>query len=269
MSLNDGRLVYTEREDNSFRVGTNPSNTDSSVFGNGAVERLNINGTVTIPDEDNNKYTRFFIQFKAGTEDYILIDDISLTRSGDSKNYIDNADFETGNTNGWSSYGNNVSIFEMSNDTEGGDGGDVTYEELLENGDFENGELSSCYNVQNGGTTYEIKVDDAAEHGKVLAVTNPTTQTEDYESQFIFSIPTKAQVGEVYVFSMDIKSDTPATINTQAQSAPGTYMSNGIFGSISTTTEWTTITKEMSKLGMLPVLFFTLTRFAFCDNPQR
>ncbi|MBU3807662.1 MAG: endo-1,4-beta-xylanase [Candidatus Phocaeicola faecipullorum] len=213
---------------------------------NSSTNWTNVSNTVTIPDEDNNKYTRFFIQFKAGTEDYILIDDISLTRSGDSKNYIDNADFETGNTNGWSSYGNNVSIFEMSNDTEGGDGGDVTYEELLENGDFENGELSSCYNVQNGGTTYEIKVDDAAEHGKVLAVTNPTTQTEDYESQFIFSIPTKAQVGEVYVFSMDIKSDTPATINTQAQSAPGTYMSNGIFGSISTTTEWTTITKEIT-----------------------
>lgn len=212
---------------------------------NSSTNWTNVSNTVTIPDEDNNKYTRFFIQFKAGTEDYILIDDISLTRSGDSKNYIDNADFETGNTNGWSSYGNNVSIFEMSNDTEGGDSGDATYEELLENGDFENGELSSCYNVQNGGTTYEIKEDDA-EHGKVLAVTNPTTQTEDYGSQFIFSIPTKAQVGEVYVFSMDIKSDTPATINTQAQSAPGTYMSNGIFGSISTTTEWTTITKEIT-----------------------
>lgn len=201
--------------------------------------------SITISDTDKDKYTRFFIQFNAGTEDYILIDDISLTRSGDSKNYIDNADFETGNTNGWSSYGNNVSIFEMSNDTEGGEEGNVTYTELLENGDFENGELSSCYNVQNGGTTYEIKEDDA-EHGKVLAVTNPTKQNEDYESQFIFSIPTKAQVGEVYVFSMDIKSDTPATINTQAQSAPGTYMSNGIFGSISTTTEWTTITKEIT-----------------------
>lgn len=201
--------------------------------------------SITISDTDKDKYTRFFIQFNAGTEDYILIDDISLTRSGDSKNYIDNADFETGNTNGWSSYGNNVSIFEMSNDTEGGEEGNVTYTELLENGDFENGELSSCYNVQNGGTTYEIKEDDA-EHGKVLAVTNPTKQNEDYESQFIFSIPTKAQVGEVYVFSMDIKSETPATINTQAQSEPGKYMSNGIFGSISTTAEWTTITKEIT-----------------------
>lgn len=201
--------------------------------------------SITISDTDKDKYTRFFIQFNAGTEDYVLIDDISLTRSGDTKNYIENSDFEAGNTQGWSSYGNNVSIFDMSNDTEGGDGGDVTYEELLENGDFENGELSSCYIVQNGGTTNEIKEDDA-EHGKVLAVTNPTTQANDYDSQFIFSIPNKAQVGEVYVFSMDVKSDDAATITTQAQSEPGAYLSSNIFGNISSTTDWQTITKEIT-----------------------
>ena len=133
----------------------------------------------------------------------------------------------------------------MSNDTEGGDGGDVTYEELLENGDFENGELNTTYYHIWEPTTYEIK-DDDADHGKVLAVTNPAIQTADHGSQFIFSIPTKAQVGEVYVFSMDVKSLVPATINTQAQSEPGGYMSNGIFGSISTTTEWTTIRKEIT-----------------------
>lgn len=201
--------------------------------------------SITISDTDKDKYTRFFIQFNAGTEDYVLIDDISLTRSGDTKNYIENSDFEAGNTQGWSSYGNNVSIFDMSNDTEGGDGGDVTYEELLENGDFENGELSSCYIVQNGGTTNEI-IEDDAEHGKVLAVTNPTTQANDYDSQFIFSIPNKAQVGEVYVFSMDVKSDDAATITTQAQSEPGAYLSSNIFGNISSTTDWQTITKEIT-----------------------
>lgn len=200
---------------------------------------------LTILEANNNKFVRFFIQFNANPEDYVLIDDVSLTRSGDTKNYIENSDFEAGNTQGWNSYGNNVSIFDMSNDTEGGDGGNVTYTELLENGDFENGELSSCYIVQNGGTTNEIKEDDA-EHGKVLAVTNPTTQANDYDSQFIFSIPNKAQVGEVYVFSMDVKSDDAATITTQAQSEPGAYLSSNIFGNISSTTDWQTITKEIT-----------------------
>ena len=67
---------------------------------------------ITIPSEQNNLYTRIFIQFNANPEDYILIDDVSLTRAGEETNYIDNSDFEAGNTQGWSSYGNNVSLGE-------------------------------------------------------------------------------------------------------------------------------------------------------------
>lgn len=67
---------------------------------------------ITIPSEQNNLYTRFFIQFNANPEDYVLIDNMSLTRAGDSKNYIENSDFEAGNTQGWDSYGNNVSLVE-------------------------------------------------------------------------------------------------------------------------------------------------------------
>ena len=237
VAISGGNLVFQASDHKIAQAGV------WEVF-NSSTSWSNFSATITIPEDVNNKCIRFFIQFKAGAGDYVLIDDVSLTLNN-STNYIYNSDFETGETTDWSCYDNILSIFNMSDDTEGGEEGNVTYTELLENGDFENGELSSCYNVQNGGTTYEIKEDDA-EHGKVLAVTNPTIQTEDYESQFIFSIPTKAQVGEVYVFSMDIKSDTPATINTQAQSTPGNYMSNGIFGSISTTTEWTTITKEIT-----------------------
>lgn len=224
---------YTEGQDGSHGVFS--SSTSWST----------LSKDITIQDANNNKFVRFFIQFNANPEDYVLIDDMSLTRSGDTKNYIENSDFETGDTQGWKSYDNNVSIFDMSNDTEGGEeSGDATYTELLENGDFENGELSSCYIVQSGGTTYEIKDDNG--HGKVLAVTNPDVQTNDYGSQFIFSIPNKAQVGEVYVFSMDVKSDKEAKITTQAQSAPGTYMHWNMFGDINSTTDWQTITKEIT-----------------------
>ena len=216
VAISGGNLVFQASDHKIAQAGV------WEVF-NSSTSWSNFSATITIPEDVNNKCIRFFIQFKAGAGDYVLIDDVSLTLNN-STNYIYNSDFETGETTDWSCYDNILSIFNMSDDTEGGEEGNVTYTELLENGDFENGELSSCYNVQNGGTTYEIKEDDA-EHGKVLAVTNPTIQTEDYESQFIFSIPTKAQVGEVYVFSMDIKSDTPATINTQAQSTPGNYMS--------------------------------------------
>lgn len=67
---------------------------------------------ITITQEKEGYYTRFFIQFNANPEDYVLIDNMSLTLSGDTKNYIENSDFSDGTTTGWSSYGNNVSLGE-------------------------------------------------------------------------------------------------------------------------------------------------------------
>lgn len=237
VAISGGNLLFQASDHNEGQAGEGGWGAFSS-----STNWSNFSATITIPDEIKNKCIRFFIQFKADAEDYVLIDDVSLTLDG--TNYIDNSDFETGNVTDWSSYNNRHSIYDLSDDTEGGEDGDVTYTELLENGDFENGELSSCYIVQNGGTTYEFK--DDTDHGKVLAVKNPTTQTNDHDSQFIFSIPAKAQVGEVYVFSMDVKSDVAATIKTQAQSAPGTYLHWNMFGDINSTTDWQTITKEIT-----------------------
>ncbi|MCF2592565.1 fimbrillin family protein [Bacteroides caecigallinarum] len=67
---------------------------------------------LTIQEKNNDKFVRFFIQFNANPEDYILIDDMSLTRAGEEKNYIENSDFSDGTTKGWDSYGNNVSLGE-------------------------------------------------------------------------------------------------------------------------------------------------------------
>lgn len=236
VAISGGNLVFQASDYKEGQAG------EWGVFSS-STNWSNFSATITIPEDVNNKCIRFFIQFKAGAGDYVLIDDVSLTLNNGT-NYIDNSDFETGETTHWDCYDNILSIFNMSDDTEGGEDGDVTYTELLENGDFENGELSSCYIVQSGGTTYEIKDDNG--HGKVLAVTNPDVQPNDYGSQFIFSIPNKAQVGEVYVFSMDVKSDKEAKITTQAQSAPGTYMHWNMFGDINSTTDWQTITKEIT-----------------------
>ncbi|MCF2592570.1 endo-1,4-beta-xylanase [Bacteroides caecigallinarum] len=237
VAISGGNLVFQASDYKEGQAG------EWGVFSS-STNWSNFSATITIPEDVNNKCIRFFIQFKAGAGDYVLIDDVSLTLNNGT-NYIDNSDFETGSKTWWDCYDNILSIFNMSDDTEGGEDGDVTYTQLLENGDFENGELSSCYIVQKEETTYEIK-DDDADHGKVLAVTNPDVQTNDYDSQFIFSIPNKAQVGEVYVFSMDVKSDKEAKITTQAQSAPGTYMHWNMFGDINSTTDWQTITKEIT-----------------------
>ena len=91
---------YTEGQDASY--GAFSSSTSWST----------LSKDITIQDANNNKFVRFFIQFNAKPEDYVLIDDVSLTRSGEEKNYIENSDFSDETTTGWDSYGNNVSLFE-------------------------------------------------------------------------------------------------------------------------------------------------------------
>ena len=91
---------YTEGQDASYGVFS--SSTSWST----------LSKDITILEDNNNKFVRFFIQFNANPEDYVLIDDMSLTRSGEEKNYIENSDFSDGTTTGWSSYGNNVSLGE-------------------------------------------------------------------------------------------------------------------------------------------------------------
>lgn len=103
--ITDGNLVFQPSSWNGEQAaawGVFKSSTSWSDFSQ----------SITISDTDKDKYTRFFIQFNAGTEEYVLIDDVSLTRAGEETNYIDNSDFSDGTTTGWSSYGNNVSLGE-------------------------------------------------------------------------------------------------------------------------------------------------------------
>lgn len=72
-----------------------------------------LSSTFTVSDDNANVFQRFFFQFNTNPEDYILVDDITLTKDGDtSTNYILNSDFSDGTTNGWSSYNGNVFIGE-------------------------------------------------------------------------------------------------------------------------------------------------------------
>ena len=91
---------YTEGQDGSYGVFS--SSTSWST----------LSKDITIQDANNNKFVRFFIQFNADPNDYILIDNVSLTRDGEETNYIENSDFSDGTTTGWSSYGDNVSLGE-------------------------------------------------------------------------------------------------------------------------------------------------------------
>ena len=105
VAISEGNLVFQTsnwEEGQAGEWGVFKSSTSWSDFSQ----------SITISDTDKDKYTRFFIQFNANPEDYILIDDVSLTRDGEETNYIDNSDFSDGTFTGWKSYGNNVSLVE-------------------------------------------------------------------------------------------------------------------------------------------------------------
>lgn len=186
--------------------------------------------------EEKQYYTRFFIQFNANPEDYVLIDDMSLTRSGDSENYIKNSDFETGDTQGWSSYGNNVSIFDMSNDS-GGSEPEEPGENLITNGSFDSDDMSSFVANKNCATN---TFGEDGPNGRYYIFT-PEQCDKNYSSQFAIKIP-EAKLGDKYKLSFYAKATAVKKVTSWGQSVFGTNLGYDDIAKATFTTEWEKIT---------------------------
>lgn len=215
---------YTEGQDASYGVFS--SSTSWST----------LSKDITIQDANNNKFVRFFIQFNADPEDYVLIDDMSLTRSGDTKNYIENSDFETGNTQGWSSYGNNVSIFDMSNDS-GSSEPEEPGENLITNGGFDSDDMSSFVANKNCATN---TFGEDEPNGRYYIFT-PEQYDKNYDSQFAIKIP-EAKLGDKYKLSFYAKATAVKKVSSWGQSDFGTNLGYDDIANATFTTEWEKIT---------------------------
>lgn len=191
---------------------------------------------ITIQEANNNKFVRFFIQFNADPEDYVLIDDMSLTRSGDTKNYIENSDFETGDTPGWDSYGNNVSIFDMSNDS-GSSEPEEPGENLITNGSFDSDDMSSFVANKNCATN---TFGEDGPNGRYYIFT-PEQCDEKYSSQFAIKIP-EAKLGDKYKLSFYAKATAVKEVDSWGQSVFGTNLGYDDIANATFTTEWEKIT---------------------------
>ncbi|MDR0955063.1 MAG: endo-1,4-beta-xylanase [Rikenellaceae bacterium] len=107
--------------------------------------------------------------------------------------------------------------------------------EKITNGGFETDDATN-YVAQNGGTTLSYTAE--GKTGRAVKVTNPAVQTDEWGSQFIVFWDEVMKTGENYDFTIDIRADAPATISTQAQTVPGTYLSG--MNNLSITTDWKT-----------------------------
>ncbi len=215
---------YTEGQDASYGVFS--SSTSWST----------LSKDITIQDANNNKFVRFFIQFNADPEDYVLIDDVSLTRSGDTKNYIENSDFETGKYQGWSSYGNNVSIFDMSNDS-GSSEPEEPGENLITNGSFDSDDMSSFVANKNCATN---TFGEDGPNGRYYIFT-PEQYDNNYGSQFAIKIP-EAKLGDKYKLSFYAKATAVKKVSSWGQSDFGTNLGYDDIANATFTTEWEKIT---------------------------
>ena len=215
---------YTDGQDASYEVFS--SSTSWST----------LSKDITIQDANNNKFVRFFIQFNADPEDYVLIDDVSLTRSGDTKNYIENSDFETGKYQGWNSYGNNVSIFDMSNDS-GGSEPEEPGENLITNGSFDSDDMSSFVANKNCATN---TFGEDEPNGRYYIFT-PEQCDENYSSQFAIKIP-EAKLGDKYKLSFYAKATAVKKVASWGQSDFGTNLGYDDIANATFTTEWEKIT---------------------------
>jgi endo-1,4-beta-xylanase len=81
--------------------------------------------------------------------------------------------------------------------------------------------------------------------GRALKITNSSVRTNDYDAQLFVRLPAVA-VGERYELKMNVRSDAPASYSTQAHITPGAYKHWDFFGTISSTSTWTTYTREIT-----------------------
>src|SRR5690606_21759773 len=64
--------------------------------------------------------------------------------------------------------------------------------------------------------------------------------------QLFIKFSPAVQEGEKYMLTLDVKSDDPASFGTQAHVVPYTYKHYDFFGSIATTSTWSTYSKEVT-----------------------
>lgn len=112
--------------------------------------------------------------------------------------------------------------------------------------DFETDDNANYLYTDNAAVSFTADGQGANDQGRALQLTNTAARANDWDVQFFISLDQSVAVGERYELSIDIKSDAAANYSTQAHRVPYEYMHYDFFGSISSTPEWSTYTREIT-----------------------
>lgn len=112
--------------------------------------------------------------------------------------------------------------------------------------DFESDDASKYQGNNNALMSFTANGDGANGTGRALKVTNSQVRANDWESQLFIKFSPATEVGQKFRLTMDVRADVAATIATQAQVVPYQYKHWNFFGAINATTEWKTISVEIT-----------------------
>lgn len=117
--------------------------------------------------------------------------------------------------------------------------------DLVIGNDFETDNAANYQSNTNAVASFTAAGEGFNGTGRALKITNAAVRTNDYDAQLFLKFPA-VQVGERYELKLNVRSDAAASYSTQAHVTPGAYKHWDFFGTISSTSTWTTYTKEIT-----------------------
>ncbi len=189
------------------------------------------------------------LQFCFGTfAGDLYFDDMVLTASGSEENLIENGAFDDTNLSGWQKPGWHAYTFAVETLAAGPA---TWWTNLVTNSDVENDDVSSFFateiTVGPNPATIGAEGTGADGVGRAIVVKSGDNPTNPWDTQFFVKAPQQLEEGQAYRFSMKVKADKPATIESQSHNNPGGYIHWSMIGSPSVTTEW----QEYSNSGSI------------------
>src|SRR5690606_21149247 len=180
------------------------------------------------------------LQFNFGTfAGDLYFDDMVLTASGSEDNLIANGNFDSEILDGWEKPGWHSHTFMVAAVAAGPAS---WWTNLVTNSDVESEDVSSYFATEIGDgpkpATMGAFGTGADGVGRAIVVQSGDNPEFEHSTQFFVQAPRQLQAGQAYRFSMKIKADKAATINSQAHNNPGTYVHYQMVGSPNVTTEW-------------------------------
>lgn len=118
--------------------------------------------------------------------------------------------------------------------------------EVVTEADFETDAAPNYQYNTNAVAGFTAQGQGANGSGRALKITNTAVRANDWDVQLFVKFSPAVKVGEQYRLTLDVRSDVNASYPTQAHVTPGSYKHYDFFGTVNSTPEWKTYTREIT-----------------------